>query len=65
MKKWEKDHEHASPHVKSMMRIDPQKPGLLDLLRGEGEPAMRVLAWAGVFVLLPLFIAGGLTALGL
>jgi hypothetical protein len=47
-----------------MMRIDPDKPGLFDLLRGEGEPGMRVLAWAGVFVLLPLFIAGGLTALG-
>jgi len=25
---------------------------------------MRVLAWAGVFVLVPLFIAGGLSALG-
>jgi hypothetical protein len=47
-----------------MMRIDPDKPGLFALLRGEGELGMRVLAWAGVFVLLPLFIAGGLTALG-
>lgn len=46
------------------MRIDPDKPGLLDLLRGEGELGMRVLAWGGVFVILPLFIAGGLTALG-
>jgi hypothetical protein len=56
--------EPASPRDNSLMRIDPEKPGLLDLLRGEGEPAMRVLAWAGVFVLLPLFIAGGLTVLG-
>ena len=64
MKKWEKDSEYSSPHVNSVMRIDPEKPGLLELLRGEGEPAMRVLAWAGVFVLVPLFIAGGLTALG-
>ena len=64
MKKCKKRRETASPGVDSVMRIDPEKPGLLDLLRGEGEPAMRVLAWAGVFVLLPLFIAGGLTALG-
>jgi hypothetical protein len=47
-----------------MMQIDPEKPGLFALLRGEGEPTMRLLAWAGVFVLLPLFIAGGLTAIG-
>jgi hypothetical protein len=46
------------------VRIDPEKPGLFALLRGEGELVMRVLAWAGVFVLLPLLIAGGLTALG-
>ena len=45
------------------MRIDPDKPGLFALLRG--ELGMRVLAWAGVFVLVPLFIAGGLTAVGL
>jgi hypothetical protein len=64
VKKCKKRRETASPRVDSVMRIDPEKPGLLDLLRGEGEPAMRVLAWAGVFVLLPLFIAGGLTALG-
>jgi hypothetical protein len=44
------------------MRIDPNKPGLLGLLRGEGELVMRVLAWAGVFVLAPLLIAGALTA---
>jgi hypothetical protein len=64
VEKWEKDSQDASPHVNSVMRIDPEKPGLLELLRGEGEPGMRVLAWAGVFVLLPLLIAGGLTALG-
>ena len=46
------------------MRIDPDKPGLFALLRGEGELGMRVLAWAEVFVILPLFIAGGFTALG-
>jgi hypothetical protein len=46
------------------MRIDPDKPGILDLLRGEGELGMRVLAWAGVFVLAPLLIAGGLTVAG-
>lgn len=39
------------------MRIDPDKPGLLDLLRGEGELFMRVLAWAGVFIIAPLLIA--------
>jgi hypothetical protein len=64
VKKWENKRDAASPRGNSMMRIDPEKPGLLELLRGEGEPAMRVLAWAGVFVLVPLFIAGGLTALG-
>jgi hypothetical protein len=57
--------EHASPRVDSLMRIDPEKPGLLELLRGEGDLMMRILAWAGVFVLLPLLIAGGLTTLGL
>ena len=46
------------------MRIDPDKPGLFALLRGEGEPVMRVLAWAGVFLVLPLAVAGGLMALG-
>jgi hypothetical protein len=56
--------EPASPRVDSLMRIDPDKPGLLQLLRGEGELTMRVLAWGGVFVLLPLLIAGGLTTLG-
>jgi hypothetical protein len=40
-----------------MMRIDPDKPGLLGLLRGEGELVMRVLAWLGVLVLAPLLIA--------
>ena len=49
---------------KEPMRIDPDKPGLFAPLRGEGELEMRVLAWAGVFVLGPLFIAGGLSALG-
>ena len=43
------------------MKIDPNKPGLLELLRGEGEMVMRVLAWAGVFVLAPLLIAGTMT----
>jgi hypothetical protein len=47
------------------MRIDPDKPGLFALLRGEGELVMRVLAWAGVFVIVPLLIAGGLMSLGL
>jgi hypothetical protein len=28
------------------MHIDPDKPGLLDLLRGEGEAVMQILAWA-------------------
>jgi hypothetical protein len=57
--------EQAAPPVNSVMRIDPEKPGLLDLLRGEGELPMRILAWAGVLVLVPLLIAGGLTALGI
>jgi hypothetical protein len=47
-----------------MMRIDPDAPGLLELLRGEGEPFMRVLAWAGIVVLLPLLIAGTITCWG-
>jgi hypothetical protein len=64
VEKWEKDPQQASRRVDSLMRIDPEKPGLFELLRGEGEPGMRLLAWAGVFVLLPLLIAGGLTALG-
>ena len=46
------------------MRIDPDKPGLLELLRGKGEPFMQVLAWAGVFVLAPLLIAGTFTVFG-
>ena len=46
------------------MQIDPEKPGLFALLRGEGELGMRVLAWAGVFVLAPLLLAGGATVLG-
>ena len=46
------------------MRIDPNKPGLLELLRGEGEVVMRVLAWGGVFVLAPLLIAGTMTVFG-
>jgi hypothetical protein len=47
------------------MRIDPDKPGLFALLRGEGELEMRVMAWAGVLVLFPLCIVGALTAVGL
>jgi len=46
------------------MRIDPDKPGLLELLSGRGEPFMRVLAWAGVFVLLPLLVAGTVVCWG-
>jgi hypothetical protein len=55
---------YGASRPKELMRIDPDKPGLFALLRGEGELGMRVLAWAGVFVLVPLFIAGGLSALG-
>jgi|1186.fasta_scaffold824355_2 hypothetical protein len=47
------------------MQIDPEKPGLFALLRGEGELAMRVMAWAGTVVLFPLCIVGAMTALGL
>jgi hypothetical protein len=64
VKEHNRKQEPASPRENSVMRIDPEKPGMLELLRGEGEPAMRVLAWAGVFVLLPLFIAGALSAIG-
>ncbi len=64
MKRSMERREPASARTDSLMRIDPDKPGLFELLRGEGEPAMRVLAWAGIFVLVPLFIAGGLIALG-
>jgi hypothetical protein len=55
----------ASVRGPLVLRIDPEKPGLLALLRGEGEFGMRLLAWAGVFVLAPLLIAGGLTVAGL
>jgi hypothetical protein len=44
-----------------MMRIDPSKPGLLELLRGEGPLGMRVLAWAGVIVLAPLLMVSTVT----
>ena len=46
------------------MQIDPDAPGLLELVRGEGELAMRVLAWAGIFILLPLLIAGTIICWG-
>jgi hypothetical protein len=46
------------------MQIDPDAPGLLDLLLGEGAPFMRALAWAGVLVLLPLLIAGTIVCWG-
>jgi hypothetical protein len=46
------------------MRIDPEAPGLLDLLHGEGAPFMRALAWAGALVLLPLLIAGTIVCWG-
>jgi hypothetical protein len=44
-----------------MMRIDPDKPGLRGLLRGEGELSMRILAWGGVCVIFPLNIAAVLS----
>ena len=44
-----------------MMRIDPTKPGLLELLRGEGRLGMRALAWAGVVVLAPLLVVSTVT----
>jgi hypothetical protein len=47
-----------------LMQIDPDAPGLPDLLRGEGAPVMRALAWAGVLVLLPLLIAGTVVCWG-
>ena len=37
------------------MQIDPEKPGLFALLRGEGEPALQVVAWVGTLVLFPLW----------
>jgi hypothetical protein len=46
------------------MQIDPDAPGPVELLRGEGAPFMRVLAWAGVLVLLPLLIAGTIVCWG-
>jgi hypothetical protein len=46
------------------MQIDPDAPGLLDLLFGEGVPFMRALAWAGVLVLLPVLIAGTIVCWG-
>jgi hypothetical protein len=55
------DERNADRHL---MQIDPEAPGLLELVRGEGEPFMRVLAWAGVFVLLPLLVAATITCWG-
>jgi hypothetical protein len=52
------DNRHQDRHL---MQIDPEAPGFLELLRGEGDLGMRILAWAGVFVLLPLLIAGTIT----
>ena len=48
-----------------MMRIDPDKPGLVDLLKGEGDLGMRVIAWLGAPVLPALFLAGLMAAVGL
>jgi hypothetical protein len=50
--------------ARHLMQIDPEAPGLLELVRGEGEPFMRVLAWAGLLVLLPLLIAGTIICWG-
>jgi hypothetical protein len=41
-----------------MMEIDPDAPGLVELLRGEGSYGLRLLSWAGVLALLPLLIVG-------
>lgn len=47
------------------MRIDPDKPGLLGLLRGEGdEPALIVLAWVGTLVLGGLWLGAAVAWLG-
>jgi len=46
------------------MEIDPDKPGLFSLLRGEGEQALRVIAWLSVFTLFPLLIAGTIAVWG-
>lgn len=43
------------------MRLDPCKPGLLGLLRGEGELSLRIVAWAGTVVLGTLFLAEALS----
>jgi hypothetical protein len=42
------------------MRIDPDAPGFLALLRGEGPLVGRILAWAGVVVLGPTLVLGTL-----
>ena len=44
-----------------MMRQDPDAPGFLALLRGEGDPAMRFLARVSVVTLFPLLVAGTYT----
>ena len=54
----------SAPHRASEMHYDPEKPGLLELLNGEGELVMRVLAWAGVVVLFPLLIVGTVVCWG-
>ena len=47
------------------MRIDPDKPGLFELLSGEGEPAMQAVAWLFVFAIVPLLIAGTMVTFGI
>jgi hypothetical protein len=56
--------DQPRPTQRHIMQIDPDAPGLLELLRGEGAPFMRALAWAAVLVLLPLLVAGTLVCWG-
>jgi hypothetical protein len=56
--------DQQRPTQRYVMQIDPDAPGPLDLLLGEGAPFMRALAWAGVLVLLPLLIAGTIVCWG-
>lgn len=46
---------------KDPMRIDPDKPGLLQLLQGDGDPAMVLLARVGCTVLLFLYLTAVLS----
>jgi hypothetical protein len=53
-----------SNDYRSPLELDPEAPGLLGLLRGEGPPFGRFLAWLSVLTLFPLIIIGTVVCVG-